>query len=239
MRSDIRVVSLAERPDLDELPFGPGWPQFLFHDPVAKRCLPVVDEAFPDLNLVVIDGDEIVAGGWAIKLAWDGTLPDLPTGWDDALERAVADLEAGRRGDTLVTMAAEVVGSHRGQRLSSVVLRELIARAPERAIAPVRPTEKALRPRMPIEDYAALLRDDGLPQDPWLRTHVRLGGRILGVATRSMVIEGTVAEWERWTQLSFSESGAYELPDALAPVEIDREADRGLYIEPAVWVRHR
>jgi hypothetical protein len=188
---------------------------------------------------VLVDGDEIVAGGWAIRLGWDGTLADLPAGWDDALERAVADLDAGRRGDTLVTMAAEVVGSRRGQRLSSLVLRELIARAPERAIAPVRPTEKALSPRMPIEDYAALLRADGLPQDPWLRTHVRLGGRMLGIATRSMVIEGTVAEWERWTQLSFPASGAYVVPGALAPVEIDREADRGLYVEPAVWIRHR
>jgi hypothetical protein len=39
--------------------------------------------------------------------------------------------------------------------------------------------------------------------------------------------------------VSFPESGRYEVPGALDLVEIDREQDRGLYVEPGVWVRHR
>lgn len=235
----METVSVAERPDLAErLPFGEGWPRFLFHDPVAARCLPVVEEAFPDLNLVVLDGEEIVAGGWAVRLRWDGTIAGLPGGWDDAIERAVADFRAGGEADTLVTMAAEVVAARRGQGLSRLVLQELLARAPERALAPVRPTEKALHPQMAMGRYVGLRRADGLPADPWLRTHVRLGGEILAIAHRSMVIEGTVSEWEEWTQTSFAESGNHVVPGALAPVEIDLEADRGVYVEPNVWVRH-
>jgi hypothetical protein len=43
---------------------------------------------------------------------------------------------------------------------------------------PVRPTGKAEEPRTPMSDYAGRVRADGLPADPWLRVHVRLGARI-------------------------------------------------------------
>jgi GNAT superfamily N-acetyltransferase len=233
------VVSLADRPDLrDRLPFGAGWPQFVFHDPVAARYLPVVDEAFPDLNLVVLDGGEIVAGGWAVRIRWDGTLEDLPAGWDGALARAARNLERGEEPNTLVTMAAEVVESHRGRGLSPVVLRALLARAWGDALAPVRPTAKAAQPEVSMEAYVARVRGDGLPEDPWLRTHVRLGGEILAVAPESMVVEGCVADWEAWTGLRFERSGKHRVPGALALVDIDVDSDRGRYVEPNVWVRH-
>ena len=44
-----------------------------------------------------------------------------------------------------------------------------------------------------------------------------------------MRVTGTVAEWEEWTELAFPESGAYVVPGALVPVELDRERDEGLY----------
>ena len=79
---------------------------------------------------------------------------------------------------------------------------------------------------------------DGSPFDPWLRTHWRLGARIVKVADPSMLIENTIAEWEAWTQMRFPESGRYIVPGALNPIEIDVEADRGRYIEPNVWMQH-
>ncbi len=39
--------------------------------------------------------------------------------------------------------------------------------------------------------------------------------------------------------LRFPESGQYIVPGALNPIEIDREADRGYYIEPNVWMQHQ
>ena len=56
-------------------------------------------------------------------------------------------------------------------------------------------------------DYAFRTRDDGLPVDPWLRVHVRAGGRIDRVAPRSMGIPGTVEEWREWTGLPFDTTG--------------------------------
>ena len=77
------------------------------------------------------------------------------------------------------------------------------------------------------------------PADPWLRTHVRIGGRIVKVAPCSMTIVGTVAEWSRWTGMSFDRSGQHAVEGALTPVTISLEHDHGTYVEPNVWVQHR
>jgi hypothetical protein len=106
-------------------------------------------------------------------------------------------------------------------------------------IAPLRPTWKERYPLTPIERYASWARRDGLPFDPWIRLHVRLGAEIVRPDPQSLRITGTVADWEEWTGLPFPESGAYVFPHGLAPLDVDRERDRGEYWEPNVWVHHR
>ena len=49
---------------------------------------------------------------------------------------------------------------------------------------------------------------------------------------------GTVKEWEEWTSMPFPVSGDYVIPDGLTLLHIDREADRGEYREPNIWMRH-
>ena len=105
-------------------------------------------------------------------------------------------------------------------------------------IAPVRPNWKARYPLTPIQRYAAWTRPDGLPFDPWLRVHARLGGRILRAEPESLRISGTVNDWEGWVGMAFPETGRYVFPEGLALLHVDREQDLGLYHEPNVWVAH-
>jgi hypothetical protein len=107
----------------------------------------------------------------------------------------------------------------------------------ETLIAPVRPTWKARYPLTPIERYVAWRRGDGLPYDPWLRTHERLGAELLAPAPCSLTIAGTRHEWEEWTELTFPEDGDYVVPGALAPVHF--AGGKGIYVEPAVWMTLR
>jgi hypothetical protein len=106
-------------------------------------------------------------------------------------------------------------------------------------IAPVRPSQKARYPTIPIERYARWTRDDGSPFDAWMRVHTRLSARIGPAVPRSLHITGSVGEWESWTDMRFPETGDYVFPDGLAPVHIDRESDAGDYWEPNVWLIHR
>ena len=78
----------------------------------------------------------------------------------------------------------------------------------------------------------------GTHLDPWLRTHERLGADIVKVAPESVVVTASVAEWEEWTKMALPESGAYVVSGALVPIEIDRERDEGVYVEPNVWMVH-
>ena len=105
-------------------------------------------------------------------------------------------------------------------------------------IAPVRPSFKDRYPITLIERYVAWTRADGEPFDPWIRIHTRRGGRIAKPIPQSLLITGTVGEWEQWTDMKFPESGEYVFPAGLAPVLIDRAQDVGTYWEPNVWIVH-
>jgi hypothetical protein len=158
------------------------------------------------------------------------------------LIRAVKGREADVEPTTLSFMAAAVDPSYGKRGLAAVVLGELTRRAEDdglgRVIAPLRPTWKHRYPTVPMSEYAAWVRSDGLSIDPWIRTHQRIGARVLCPAPRSMVIEGTVAEWESWTGMVFPVTREYVVPDALNVVFIDRERDLGIYVEENVWVQH-
>jgi hypothetical protein len=105
--------------------------------------------------------------------------------------------------------------------------------------APVRPSQKSREPDMPMSEYVDLWRDDGLPVDPWLRVHARLGGEIVAVCPTAMTITGTLAQWRAWTGLPFDQSGPVVVPGALVPVHVDVPNDHAVYVEPNVWMRHR
>jgi hypothetical protein len=90
-----------------------------------------------------------------------------------------------------------------------------------------------------MKTFVRWTRPDGLSIDPWIRAHQRMGATILAPAARSMVISGTVREWESWTDMVFPESGSYVVPDALSLVDINCKTDTGTYIEEGLWTEHR
>jgi GNAT superfamily N-acetyltransferase len=241
---EYRVVTNSEHPELEEQveKFRGEWPEFIFHDPISAAHVGRVEEYFPQFDVLLLTGDEVVAGGWGVPIAWDGEAVTLPDGYDGALVQAVTGHENKVVPDTLSVMAAAVKSGRQGGGLAGQVLTALRERAREhglqRVIAPVRPTLKQRYPITPMDRFARWTRDDGLHLDPWIRTHQRLGATILGPAPRSMIIKGTVAEWEEWAAMPFPETGQYVVPQALDLVSIDREHNEGIYEETNLWMRH-
>ena len=223
-----------------------AWPEtleFLNHDAVCGRHWSSLFTEFAEFQPVLCDVHGApVAAGFTIPIAWNGTTRDLPSGLDGVLEQGVRDRGRRRKPTTLSALLAVVSPQARAQGLSREVVQAMKTLAERHElrelIAPVRPTLKHRYPLTPMSRYVRWTRPDGAPFDPWVRTHWRLGATLLRLAPRSMVITGTVAEWESWTEMRFPESGAYVVPGALVPVRMDRRRDLGRYVEPNVWMRH-
>ncbi|MFO7320698.1 MAG: GNAT family N-acetyltransferase [Chloroflexota bacterium] len=242
------VVTYRQRPDLipvaDDLT-AESWPEFMLNDTVANRLFPRLEVDFPDFQFLLLDGGNAVIGvGNSIPVAWDGLSASLSDdGWDWVLEQGFSGLENGVVPNTLSALSISIPPSRRGQGLSRVMVEAMVKLAADHGfgnlIAPVRPNQMHRYPLTPVERYARWTNDDGAPFDAWMRVHWRLGAEIVKPCPRSMRIEGSVQQWQDWTGMRFPETGDYIVPGALAPVRIEREADRGIYVEPNVWMRHR
>jgi GNAT superfamily N-acetyltransferase len=247
-RMPFKTFTLRERPDREdefERLHEASWPRFLRQKDALGygQYWPLLFTTWAEWQLLIIDElGPVIAAMQAVPLHWDGTAADLPSSIADILRRAKADHHGGRAPNALCALAAMIDARYRGKGMSPVAVRAMadLARAHglRALIAPVRPANKAAYPLAPIERYARWLNEDGLPLDPWIRVHARLGADILGVLPRSMIIVGTVVDWERWTDMRFPDSGDYVVPGALQPVTIDRQTDEGRYEDPNVWMHH-
>ena len=251
----LAVCTLNERPELRgqafSAEFAAAVPEFMRHD--AAVALYYADSAldrYLDYVLVATDRDDsgcVVARAVSVPFAFgDAELgrAELPDGgWDAVIRWAHTDWLAGRAPNAVSALEIMVLPPYRGRSVSQFLLKAMRGNAARLGFAdlyaPVRPTEKHLRPEMPFADYVALMRADGLPEDSWVRAHVRLGAKIVKLAPTSMVIAGTLAEWASWTGIRFEKSGDALVPGALVPVHVSREQDHAVYIEPNLWMHHR
>ncbi|WP_281900731.1 N-acetyltransferase [Phytohabitans aurantiacus] len=247
--TDVEIATVAERPEWAPMlgQLDGFWPAFMSNDPTAWFYYGYHVSAYPDFVLIAVDSatGQPMAKAHSVPIAWDGDPDDgLPDGgWDWVVRASAYDRLGG--GQPTIVSALEILirPDLRGTGMSGRMLAAMRDNAAkhgfEDLVAPVRPNGKHLHPDMPIDEYARWTRDDGLPVDPWLRVHVRAGGRIVNVAHTSMVIPARLERWREWTGLPFDTSGAVRVPQALSPVHCDVAQDIAVYVEPNVWVHHR
>jgi GNAT superfamily N-acetyltransferase len=240
----LKVVTAQDRPDLWEMVrrrhvFDGVWPEYNHHGNHSGRYFGQLVPAYASLQVLFIDQRTggVVSRGRAIPFRWDGTPEDLPAGIDAVGFRAIMDSNPPT---ALSALAAEVDPGYQGSGLSALLIKSLRAVAQLHGlaplVAPVRPNWKDRYPLTPIERYSEWRREDGLLFDPWLRTHERLGGRILRCEPRSLEITAPVADWERWTDTLFPRAGRHVFPGGLAPLDVVDGI--GTYFEPNVWMVH-
>ena len=238
------VFTAEERPDLwerarAELTFERLWPEYNQHGTHASTYFGALVPRFSHLQALFLDrrSDDLVARARTIPFAWDATPETLPRGIDAVGLQAVED---PRSPTALSALAAEVRTEHQRQGLSALVLRTMVTMAGRAGlaplVAPVRPNWKDRFPLHPISSYAEWTRHDGLPFDPWIRLHHRLGARIVRPEPHSMEITAPVADWETWTGTGFPRDGRVIFREGLAPLEVTDGFGR--YFEPNVWMLH-
>lgn len=239
--------TIQQRPDLYEAvqALSATWEPFMLHDTVANEHFGKLYDWFPGYQLAICDSDDRVVGrANSLPIRWDGDPASLPDeGWQWAILSGVTAQQDGAAHTAVSAIEINILPELRGQGLSGRILGMMKANVRahgfDRLVAPVRPNLKSRYPLTPMERYVTWQHDtSGAPFDPWLRVHWRQGAPIIKVAPRSMVVQGTVADWQSWTGLRYFESGDYVVAGALNPIHIDLDADEGVYVEPNVWMLH-
>ncbi|KAH8691176.1 hypothetical protein BGW36DRAFT_400522 [Talaromyces proteolyticus] len=212
------------------------------------------------------------------------TLPD--GGYDTILSRGYGnispplttsqymDISACQSHDPPNAISAISVTVHPDYRrmgLAEALIETMIQTAKEASlrilVTPLRPTRKADFADVPMTEYILWQREaqagcrcsiSKQPFDPWLRKHVILGAKIVKVAESSMVVRGSVEDWELWTGIPLTQNSRimssrkmhYDsdigepfteiyFPGGLAPLRLYAGTQEGVYIEPNVWLCHR
>lgn len=224
--------------------FAEGFPAFITADREVKKYVARVREYFPQLDVILVSEDgQPAATGWGVPIAWTDEVEDLPQSFADILRVAVEAYESGANPNTFVICGGVVCPELKGTGAATELLRALIRTGQEhgmtRVLAPLRPTRKHLYPLTSIDEYASWVRDDGLPLDPWLRLHVRVGGRVIALAPTAQTMTGSVQDWEEWARMPLPASGQFVIPGGMSVLHVDAEANSGTYVEPNIWVQHR
>ncbi|KGP71782.1 hypothetical protein [Pontibacillus yanchengensis] len=242
----LTTITLRERPlaqrEIENL-HDVGWPAFMRQDKIGNDHWSKIMTEYASYQVLLLEDGQVIAVGNAIPIYWDGSVEGLPAGWDDSILRSFQQLDEEKTPNTLSALAVVIHPKAQGRRLSQLVIERMKRVAEEKGlrdlVAPVRPTGKSEYPKTSIDEYITWMTEDGFMYDRWLRVHQKVGGEIISIARRSMYIEGTVAEWEKWTGEDHLLLGANIIPGGLVPLNVKIEHGTAHYVEPNVWVHHK
>ena len=242
-----RVVTWGERfdlyPEADEI-LCSAWPEFMLNNKPVNDKWEAFVEQFKDIQLMLMNENEILAIINTQTIRIDMPLQQLPDeGWEWGFLTALENKAAGIEPNYLLGFQVVVNPNHQGKGLAQTAVLEMQSLSKRLGLQGVlialRPNLKAKFPLLSMEDYLRCKTPNGESYDPWIRIHERLGGELIRICPKAYSIEGTVKEWQQWTQQEFPCSGEYLVEGGLNPIQIDLDSDHGKYTEPNVWLIHR
>ena len=248
--SEHRIETLATDPGIKDVinDLDIVWEEFALHNNAGVKYLGSGDflDWFPEFQLAMFDeSGRMLARAMSAPIYWNNKTSELPSGgWSWALDNATETYHSGKCPNAVTAIEVTVASGMQGKGLAQIMLGAMKDNAERLGfkllVAAVRPNIKKLYPLISLEDYITWKLKDGItPFDHWLRVHWRVGGVISHIAPHSYPIQGTIADWEEWTNLQMPVSGQYIINGGLVPVQIDYETGMGYYDEPNVWVIHK
>lgn len=249
--SSVRILSVAQCDealmDSAEALVAEQWPLFMLFSPVTERHRNALynekNLPFQQVAVATIAGKPQVVGllsAIAFYFPENAPLTDLPDGgWDAVLTQGATEI---CEPTFVCAQAATVDPDFRGRGIPAQLINALktavIDAGLKGLVVPVRPTLKAQYPLQDFTQYCQWQTPRGEPFDPWIRTHVRLGGQIIKPTLCSMAIAASAETWSEWTGMTFAHAGQYIVPGALMPVDAYPETGKVIYREPNLWIYH-
>ncbi|WP_299223359.1 hypothetical protein [uncultured Aquimarina sp.] len=218
-----------------------AFPDIILNSQVTKKYWSRLEKYFPHTQLFIVSEDNNLIGFMnAIPLFWDQSLSELPNkGWDWLVKKGINDFENNLTPNSLGGLQIIVTKEYLGQGYSKL----LIAKGKKvkenfgfrNFVIPIRPILKYKYPEMKMKDYMSL-QENGEIMDPWIRTHLRNGAKIIKVCENSMNVTGDINFWENLIDIKIMKSGAYMVDGALNLIKIDVKNNFGEYREENIWI---
>ena len=157
------------------------------------------------------------------------------------VKKGIYDFETKKKPNALGGLQVIITKAFLGQGFSKVIIAEGKKRIAQfglsQLIIPIRPTFKHKYPQMEMEEYIGLKKNEQV-YDPWIRTHIKGGAKIIKVCKNSMNVKGDLNFWKRLIGKELTSSGMYKVNGALNPVRIDLENQSGEYREENIWIHY-
>ncbi|XBX10026.1 hypothetical protein QMP26_19440 [Enterocloster clostridioformis] len=218
-----------------------AWPQFIQGEKVMRSYWGFMLGVFNDFQWVLTKNDMVIAviNSAPFKLGESDTLHENGIYW--GLQQVTHNYYADIMPNTLLALQIVVNPQFRGKAVSYECLKVLKHQAYEkgfeRIVIPLRPSLKHLYPLIDSGSYINWKNWEGYPYDPWLRVHIKGGGKIVKQC-KGISIRASIQEWELWTGLHFATSGQYIVQGALNPVYADLSNNMAYYTQDNIWVVH-
>ena len=228
---DAGIIKPPQPPDV--------WDAYTLQDTVFLQYWDHIVARYAEYTFYICnENDTLMLSGTAVPLHYSAPLDSLPDGgWRWVISQAATNDQPPTM---LCALGIHIEKPYRGHGLTRLALQTIHDLAAQHGftqlIVPVRPSQKANFPLIPMRDYITWQREDGLLYDAWMRAHQHTGARVLHVAAASMVVRGTVAQWVAWTGGEFPGDGQYIVPGGLVPMTVTN--GEGVYEEPNVWMVH-
>ena len=220
-----------------------AFPEIILRSQVMKSYWSKLEKYFPFTQIFIIGTDDNLIGFMnTVPVFWDKSLNELPDdGWDWMLRSGITDFEEGKQPNTLGGLQIIVTKEHQGKGFSKILItqaKKVVEKIGyKNFIIPIRPTFKHLHPEMKMSDYINLKKDTKI-YDPWIRTHLKSGAKIIRICNNSMNISGDIPFWESLLNQKINTSGKYIATGALNPITIDFQKNHGEYREDNIWIAY-
>lgn len=220
-----------------------AFPAIILNSSIMKNYWAKIEEYFPHAQLFIINHEENLIGFMnTIPLFWNQPLNELPNeGWDWLVKKGVTDFENNIIPNSIGGLQIIVTKENQGKGFSKLLItgaKKIVEKLGyQNFIIPIRPTFKHNHPEMKMIDYISLKKDDKI-YDPWIRTHLNSGAKIISVCENSMNVTGDLKFWEKLLNQKINTSGMYKVKGALNQVCIEVEKNHGEYREDNIWISY-
>jgi len=220
-----------------------AFPKIIQSSEIIKNNWQIIEKYFPDHQLYLIGpDDELIGFINTVPIFFDQSLDLLPNeGWDWLVNKSISGYQNKVTPNTLGGLQVIITKKNQRKGYSKFIIAEakniMRNNGYEKFVIPIRPTLKKNHPDMSMVDYLHLKNENKI-YDPWIRTHVNSDAKVISICHKSMNINGDIKFWESLMNKKIQHSGYHNVDGALNPVDIQIDANKGVYYEENIWIAY-